>query len=187
MIKATDIRRGQVVKIDGNIFVVVQMDHVTPGKGHAHVQTKMKNLNSGKISPMRFNSSDQIDNVFVDRQEMEFLYNDERHAVFMNTETYEQLELPTDQVQEQLKFLLPNNICVVSFFDGKPLTIDLPTTVTLKVVDAPPAVRGDTATNVTKEVTTETGLMVKTPHYIESGNKIKIDTRTGDFVERVRD
>ena len=186
MIKATDLRRGQVVRIDGEIYIVFQMEHVTPGKGHAHVQSKMKSFKTGKMIPMRFNSSDPVDNVFVEKNEMEYLYADDRMGVFMDTTTYDQIEISLDQIEDQLKFMLPNTNVIITLFDGKPLGVELGTTVVLEVVEAPPAVRGNTATNVTKECITETGLVVKTPHYIEQGEKIKVDSRTGDFVERVK-
>jgi elongation factor P len=162
------------------------MDHLTPGNLGGIIQTKLRRFTDGKTVPMRLSPYDKLEEVVLEKHDVEFLYSDTAHAVFMNTENYEQIELPLDLIEEQLGYLLPNTSCVIEFFDGQAVALELPTTVALEVTDAPPAERGNTATNVSKEVITETGLKVKTPHYVQTGDKIKVDTRNGDFVERVK-
>ncbi|GAB4152626.1 MAG: elongation factor P [Planctomycetota bacterium] len=185
MIKGTEIRAGMIIRHEGDIFSVEKMEHVTPGKGRAHIQTKLRSLTRGTMYEVRFSPSDKIENLLVENKIAEYLYSDSHHAIFMDLSDYENIELPLENVSEQLRYLRPNAECRIQFIDGEPFNLDLPAAVELEVVDAPPAVKGDTATNVTKVCITETGLEVKTPAHIRQGDKIKVDTRTGEFLERV--
>lgn len=185
MIKGTEIRPGMVIRHEGEIFVVEKMDHVTPGKGRAHIQTKLRSVSKGNAFEVRFSPSDKVDNLNVEYKTVEYLYSDTHHAIFQDTTDYESIELPLENVREYLKFIRPNAECRIQFIDDEPVNLDLSASVELEVVEAPPAVKGDTATNVTKLCVTETGLEVKTPAHIREGDIIKVDTRTGDFLERV--
>ena len=184
-IKGTEIRPGMVLKVDGDLFVVIKMDHVTPGKGRAHIQTKLKSVSKGTTFEKRFSSSDKIESAFVDIRAAEYLYADAMHAVFMDIETYDNIEISLDMAKDALPYMPDNAEAKIKFIDGTPILVDLPASVELKVQTAPPSVKGDTATNVTKVVTTETGLEVRTPAHIKVGDTIKVDTRTGEFIERV--
>jgi len=185
MIKGTEIRPGMVLRVNGELYLVVKMEHVTPGKGRGIIQTKVKSLSKGNTFDMRFSPSDKVENTYLEMKEAEFLYTDSHYAVFMDLETYDNIEIPLDQVKEQLPFMPPNCTVKIRFIDESPIAVELPTAVELRVETAPPAVKGDTATNVSKIVKTETGLEVKTPAHIKEGDVIKVDTRTGEFVERV--
>ncbi|RKY26123.1 MAG: elongation factor P [Planctomycetota bacterium] len=186
MIKATQVRPGHVIRVDGELYLVTETTHVTPGKGEACIQTKLKRLKDGTTVPRRFDPTERIDNVFVEKREMEFLYEDGRVGVFMDSKTYDQIEIPLDQIEQQLKYMVPNCSVSVSFCDGKPVSVELPTAVVLEVAEAAPYARGNTVTNVMKDAKLETGIVIKVPHYIEAGEKVKVDTRTGEFIERVK-
>ena len=185
MIKGTEIRSGMVIRVKGELYSVLKMDHVTPGKGRAHIQTKLRSLSSGNTSEMRFSSNDKIDNLMVENKTVEYLYSDQQNAVFMDPQDFDNVEIPLDSCREELQYLVPNAKCTIQYIDGRPMSIELPAAVELEVEVAPPAVKGDTATNVTKTCTTETGLEVKIPAHINEGDIIKVDTRSGDFIERV--
>ncbi len=185
-IKANDIRRGMVVTIDNINFVVVDFAHHTPGNLRAMVQTKLKNLNTGTIIDKRLRSVDQIETPFVDRKDYEYLYSSGDEHVFMDVETFDQIEFPPDIIGTAMDYLLPNTKVTVMFIDDKPVSIDVPTTVELRVTETPPSIKGATATNQYKEATLETGLRVMVPPFIGPDETIRIDTRTGEYVERVK-
>jgi len=184
MMRGTQIRPGNVIKVDGVLYVVMDVDHVTPGKGRAHIQTRLRNLETGGSVPMRFRPNDGIEDVFTETRPVQYLYDDGQNAVFMDQQTYEQFNIPHDQIAGQLQYMPPDAEVQVRYADGKAISVDLPTTVALQVTEAPPVVRGDTVSNVQKTVTVETGLQVKCPPYVESGERIEVDTRTGEFVRR---
>ncbi len=186
MIKATDIRRGMVVTIDGTNFVVVDFAHHTPGNLRAMVQTKLKNMNTGSIIDKRLRSVDQIEVPYVETKEYEYLYSSGDEHVFMDSETFDQLSFPPDMIGSSMQYLLPNSKVMVKYVDNKPVSIELPATVEMTVTDTPPALKGATATNQYKDATLETGLRVQVPPFIDPGEKIKVDTRTGEYLERVK-
>lgn len=181
---ATDLRRGSVIKVDGELCVVTGFQHVTPGKGQALMQTKIKNLRTGSITQRRFRSTDKVEDVFLDTKVMEYLYQDGSGYVFMDAKTYDQLTLGEDAVGEVMGYIPPNQQVKVTFHEGSPLSVDLPASVVLEVTETDPGEKGNTVTNVSKSATLETGMVVKVPLFVNQGEKIKVDTRTGEFMER---
>jgi elongation factor P len=186
MIKATDIRRGMVITIDGTNFVVVDFAHHTPGNLRAMVQTKLRNMNSGALIEKRLRSVDQIEVPYVETKEFEYLYSSGDEHVFMDSETYDQLSFPPDVLGTAMQYLLPNSKVMVMYVDNKPVSIEIPASIDLTVVDTPPSIKGATATNQYKDATLENGLKVQVPPFIGPGEKVRIDTRTGEYVERVK-
>jgi elongation factor P len=186
MIKATDIRRGMVITLEGTNFVVVDFAHHTPGNLRAMVQTKLRNMSSGSIIDKRLRSVDQVEVPFVESKEFEYLYSSGDEHVFMDTTTYDQLSFGGDILGTAMDYLLPNTKVMVKYIDEKPVSIEIPATIDLVVTETPPALKGSTVTNQYKEAVMETGLKVQVPPFIDNGEKIRIDTRTGEYVERVK-
>ena len=186
MIKATDIRRGMVITMEGVNFVVLDFAHHTPGNLRAMVQTKLRNMNSGSLIEKRFRSVDQIEVPFVETKEYEYLYSAGDEHVFMDVETYDQLHFSGDIIGTAMDYLLPNSRVMVKYINEKPVSIEIPDFVELAVTDTPPALAGATATNQYKEATLETGLKVQVPPFVKPGERIRIDTRTGGYLERVK-
>ncbi len=186
MIKATDIRRGMVITIDGTNFVVVDFAHHTPGNLRAMVQTKLRNMTSGALIEKRLRSVDQIEVPYVETREFEYLYSSGDEHVFMDTETYDQLSFPPDVLGTAMQYLLPNSKVMVMYVDNKPVSVEVPASIDLTVVDTPPSIKGATATNQYKDATLENGLKVQVPPFVGPGEKVRIDTRTGEYVERVK-
>jgi elongation factor P len=185
-IKATDIRRGMVINLEGINFVVHDFYHHTPGNLRAMVQAKLKNMNSGALIDQRFRSVDQIEVPYVEQKEYEYLYSAGDEHVFMDTETFDQLSFPGDMVDPYMKFLLPNARVMVKYIDDKAVSIEIPDTIELTVTDTPPSIKGATATNQYKEAVMETGLKIMVPPFVGPGEKIRIDTRTAEYLERVK-
>ena len=186
MIKATDIRRGMVVTIDNTNFVVVDFAHHTPGNLRAMVQTKLRNMTSGALIEKRLRSVDQIEVPYVETKEFEYLYSAGDEHVFMDTETYDQLSFPPEILGTAMQYILPNHKVTVMYVDNKPVSVDVPASIDLTVTDTPPALKGATATNQYKEAILENGLKVQVPPFIGPGEKVRIDTRTGEYIERVK-
>jgi elongation factor P len=186
MIKATDIRRGMVVTIDNTNFVVVDFAHHTPGNLRAMVQTKLRNMTSGALIEKRLRSVDQIEVPYVETKEFEYLYSSGDEHVFMDTETYDQLSFPPEILGTAMQYILPNHKVTVMYVDNKPVSVDVPASIDLTVTDTPPALKGATATNQYKEAILENGLKVQVPPFIGPGEKVRIDTRTGEYIERVK-
>jgi elongation factor P len=185
-IKATDIRRGMVITMDGNNYVVHDFYHHTPGNLRAMVQAKLKNMQTGSIIDKRFRSVDQIEVPFVESKEYEYLYSSGDEHVFMDTSTYDQLTFSPDMIGDSMQYLLPNAKVSVRYVDEKPVSIELPDAVEHTIVDTPPSIKGATATNQYKDATTETGLKISVPPFIGPGEKVRIDTRDGKYIERVK-
>ena len=181
---ATQIRAGQVHQVDGDLFRVADMTHVTPGKGPAHVQVKMKNLQTGTNKEVRYGSSDKVEKVDVLSRKMTYSYQDGSDYVFMDDETYEQVHMPGDLISDALPYLVENTTVDVQSFEGRVLGIDLPKVVEMTIVETPPEVKGATATAQTKPATLETGLVVTVPGFVGSGTRIRVDTATGKYLER---
>ncbi len=185
-VKATEVKSGMAVIYDGVLHLVLDTEHVKPGKGPAYVQAKMKNVQSGSITTKRLNSADKLETANIDRRDMEYLYDGGGQGtgpfVFMDTATYEQLELGADALTEwQVKFLKANTVCAVQLHAGKVLGIQLPPTVDLEVTETMPQPRGATATNQLKEATLETGAVVRVPPFIEQGTVVRVSTETGEY------
>jgi elongation factor P len=186
LLKATDIRRGMVVTIDGVNYVVVDFAHHTPGNLRAMVQTKLRNMNSGALIDKRLRSVDQIEVPYVETKEYEYLYSAGDEHVFMDTETFDQLHFDENIIGTSMQFLLPNSKVMVKYINDKAVSIEIPDSVELTVTETPPALAGATATNQYKEATLETGLKVQVPPFVKPGERIRIDTRTSEYLERVK-
>jgi elongation factor P len=184
MVVAGDFKNGITFDMDGAVFQVVEFQHVKPGKGAAFVRTKFKNVITGAVVEKSFNPTDKFENAYVERKEYEYLYNDGELYYFMDSETYEQLPLNADKLGDNFKFVKENDVVKIMSYKGNVFGVEPPLFVELEVTDTEPGVRGDTATNVTKPATLETGAVIKVPIFINAGEKIKIDTRTGEYMER---
>jgi elongation factor P len=186
MIQATQLRRGNTILHNGELFQVVDYQHITPGNWRGMVQTKLRNMRTGSIIDHRFRSEDRLERAILDQREMEYLYKDGSDYHFMDTENYEQVHFSEETMGDSPKYLVANSKIIVEFYEGKPLGIELPPTVDLKVAHTEPGMPSATATNVLKPATMETGLVVGVPHFIKEGEVIKIDTTEGKYMERVR-
>jgi len=186
MIQATQLRRGNTILLNGELYQVVDYQHITPGNWRGMVQTKLRKLSTGSIIDHRFRSEDRVDRAILDEREMEYLYKDGADYYFMDTENYEQTHLNEDVLGDATSYLVPNSKIKVEFYEGKPLGIELPATIDLKVVQTDPGMPSATVSNVLKPATLETGLVVGVPHFIQEGEVIRVDTTEGKYVERVR-
>lgn len=185
-IKASDIRKGMVVAMDGTNFVVVDFAHRTPGNLRAFVQAKMKNMSNGSTIEKRFRSDEQLETPYVESREYEYLYSAGDEHVFMDVETFDQLQFDKEMVGDSILYLLPNARVMVKYIDNKAVSIEVPASVDMTITDTPPSIKGATATNQYKDATTETGLKISVPPFIGPGEKVRIDTRTGEYIERVK-
>jgi len=185
MIVAGDFKNGVTFELDGQIYQVVEFQHVKPGKGAAFVRTKLKNIVTGATIERTFNPTDKMPKAHIERKEMQYLYNDGDLYYFMDTETYEQLPIGSDKVGDSLKFVKENMTVKILSHKGNVFGIEPPTFVELEVTHTEPGFKGDTATGATKPATVETGVVIKVPLFINQGDVIRIDTRTGEYMERV--
>ena len=184
MISAGDFRNGITIELEGNIYQIIEFQHVKPGKGAAFVRTKMKNLQTGSVVERTFNAGEKVPKAHVDRRRMQYLYEADGAYTFMDNETYDQVELNVEQLGDAKNFLLENMEVSIMFFQGIVIGIDLPVAVELRVVETDPGIRGDTATGGNKSAVLETGYTVKVPLFIEVDDVLRIDTRTGQYIER---
>ncbi|WP_432799115.1 elongation factor P [Poriferisphaera sp. WC338] len=185
--KANEIRPGMALNIEGNIWLVVKIDHVKPGKGPAFIQTKLKNLQTGANNEKRFRSAEDVDGVNLDRRDIEYLYSDNTGAVFMDMESYEQSTVPADVLGDALLYTKPNQQITGLVYNGNVMSVELPAAVDLEITDTPPGVKNATVTNVMKEATCETGLKTRVPDFINQGEMIRVSTVTGEYMSRVKD
>lgn len=185
--RASEMRKGQTVKIDDKLYAIVDYQHVKLGKGGAVYQTKLKNLIDGSIQNVRLRAEEVIEEAFLDKTTYEYLYSSGDEHILMNTTTYDQISLDDDAFGDGPKYLKPNTQLQVSMYEGKPVVVTLPNTVDLEVTDTPPEIKGATATNQNKPATLETGLVVQVPPFVKVGEMIRVDTRTGEYVTRVKD
>ena len=183
-ITAGDFRNGKTFEMDGKVYQVVEFQHVKPGKGAAFVRTKMRNVISGAVTEKTFNPNDKYPTAFIERKDMEYLYNDGDLYYFMDSETYEQLPISPNVLGDNFRFVKENMVCKVLSYKGNVFGIEPPNFVELQVTETEPGVKGDTATNVTKPATLETGAEIKVPIFINEGEMIRVDTRTGEYMER---
>ena len=184
MITAGDFRNGVTFEMDGQVMQVIEFQHVKPGKGAAFVRTKMKNVITGAVVETSFNPTAKFENAYVERKEMQYLYKDGDIYYFMDMETYDQLPLNESQLSDNFKFVKENEMVKIVSYKGNVFSVEPPTFVELAVTETEPGVRGDTATNVTKPATLETGAVIKVPIFINEGDVLKIDTRTGEYLSR---
>ncbi|MDQ4138623.1 MAG: elongation factor P [Actinomycetota bacterium] len=187
MATTNDIKNGSVLSIDGQLWNVIEFQHVKPGKGGAFVRTKVKNVRSGKVVDRTFNAGTKIDFASVDRRDFQYLYRDGNDFVFMDTTDYDQITVPGDVVGDAANFLLEQQTVTVATHDGEPLYVDLPASVVLEVTYTEPGLQGDRSTGGTKPATVETGYEIQVPLFLETGTKVKVDTRTGEYLGRVND
>lgn len=184
MISTNEFKTGITIEMDGEIYSVLEFQHVKPGKGAAFVRSKLKNLRSGSIVDHTFRAGEKVARAHLERKEMEYLYRDDDTFYLMDAETYEQLALPAETLGEGSKYLKENDRLAVVMLGDEVVGVDIPITVVLEVADTEPGIKGDTASGATKPATMETGLVVQVPLFVNSGDKIKIDTRTGSYLER---
>lgn len=187
MATTNDIKNGSVLDLDGQLWAVVEFQHVKPGKGGAFVRTKLKNVRSGKVVDKTFNAGTKVDFATVDRRDYTFLYEDGTDFVFMDQASYEQVNVPRVVVGDAANFLLSNQGATIAMHEGEALYIDLPASVTLQITYTEPGLQGDRSTGGTKPATLETGYEIQVPLFVEQGTTVKVDTRTGDYLGRVSD
>lgn len=187
MINATQLRKGMVIKVDDDIYKIVDTTHVTPGKGQALMQTKLRKLSDGTLRDHRFRSKDKVEQVYLDEIEMEYLYLEGDHYIFMNTETYEQKRLSGETLGDTLNYLVPNVVFTIEMHEGKPVGVNPPLTIQLKVTKTEPYLKGATQSASNKPATLETGITLNVPQFIKEGDVIRIDTRDEKYLERVKD
>jgi len=185
MASVSEFRNGMAINFNNDIWLVTEFQHVKPGKGQAFIRTKLKNARSGRVIDNTFRLTDKIEEVRLESKKMQFLYEADDKLHFMDTETFEQIEMPVQVLGEQKRFLKEGNMCDVLFNEGKIISAELPFFIELEVTQSEPAVKGDTATGVTKSAVVETGATVQVPLFVKEGDVIKIDTRTGKYLERV--
>lgn len=187
MVSAGDFRKGVTFEIDGTPYVVLDFQHVKPGKGSAFVRTKYKDIIGGTIKEEAFNPNDRFKKAHIETKEMQYLYNDGENYNFMDNTSFEQIALPKSDVEDAMKFLKENDNATMKFYNGKAFLVEPPTFVDLIVTETEPGIKGDTATNVTKAATVETGAVVQVPIFINEGEKIQIDTRSGEYLGRSKE
>lgn len=184
MISTNDFHTGISIELDGQVFEVLEFQHVKPGKGQAFVRTKLKNLNTGSIVDKTFRAGEKMPRAHLDKKEMEYLYRDDDFFYVMDMETYEQISLSADQIGDGVKYLKENDRLNVVLYGEKVIGVDVPITVVLAVAETEPGLKGDTASGASKPATLETGVVVQVPLFINEGDSVKVDTRTGSYIER---
>jgi elongation factor P len=184
MYATTDFRNGLKIEFGGEPYVIVYFQHVKPGKGGAFVRTKLKNLKSGAVLEHTFRSGDKVDKPDLDEREMQFLYRMENAYHFMDTKTFEQIYLDEDHMGNAAGYMIADLLVKILFFRGEPIGIDLPIFITLEIVDTEPGLKGDTVSGATKSATLESGAVVQVPLFLDVGERVKVDTRTGAYIER---
>jgi elongation factor P len=182
-----DLKNGLVLNIDGQLWTVVEFQHVKPGKGTAFVRTKLKAVLSGKVVDKTFNAGVKVDTATVDKRAMQYLYKDGADFVFMDTSDYEQIHVPAETVGDAANFLLENQEVVVAIHEGTPLYVELPPSVVMEITYTEPGLQGDRSTGGTKPATVETGYQIQVPLFLDIGTRVKVDTRTGEYLGRVND
>ena len=186
MITAGDFRNGVTFEMDGNVVSIIEFQHVKPGKGAAFVRTKIRNVITGAVTERTFNPTEKFPTAFIERKNMEYLYNDGDLYYFMDQETYDMVPVSKEMLDDSFKFIKENTPVKLLSYKGNIFSVETPNFVELTVTKADPGVKGDTATNVTKPATVETGAEIKVPLFINEGEKIQIDTRTGEYLGRVK-
>lgn len=184
MISTNDMRPGQTLDLDGTLFTIVEYQHVKPGKGQAFVKTKLKNVHSGAVVDKTFRADEKVTLAVLDKREMQYLYEDGAGLVFMDNESYEQVHVDPGLLGGARKFLKDGTVALVPTYEGTPVGIDIPVTMVLRVTDTEPGLKGDRVSGALKPATLETGAVVQVPLFVESGQQIKVDTRSGEYISR---
>lgn len=187
MATSNDLKNGLVLNIDSQLWTVIEFQHVKPGKGPAFVRTKLKNVLTGKVVDKTFNAGVKVETANVDKRDMSYLYNDGESYVFMDKDNYDQVSLSEAIVGDAVNYMLENQDAVVAMYEGNPIYVELPASVVLEVTYTEPGLQGDRSSGGTKPATVETGLQIQVPLFLENGTKVRIDTRTGDYLGRVND
>lgn len=185
MITAGDFRKGVTFELDSQVFTVIDFMHVKPGKGAAFVRTKLRNVISGGVTERTFNPTDKVQEAVIERKEMQYLYNDGSLYYFMDMDTYDQVPLNLEKVEDAIKYLKENMFAIIKFYKGEAFSVEAPNFVELKVIETEPGAKGDTATNTLKPATVETGAVFMVPLFINEEDVIRIDTRSGEYMSRV--
>jgi len=185
-VQATKMRPGMIIQVDGRLYSVFNLSHRTPGNKRGFVQTKLRDLEGGAMVEKRFSSEDYVERAFLDEKEVEFLYHEGDVFTFMDTTTYEQFHLNSETLGDTVGYLTPNLQLHLEFFQSKPMGVELPPSVDLKVVETEPGIKGASATNVTKPAKMETGITVQVPPFIDAGEVIRVDTAEGTYLERAK-
>lgn len=186
MINATQLRKGMIIKIDDELYKVLETTHVTPGKGQALMQTKLRKLRDQTLHDYRFRSKDKVEQAYLEEIEMEYLYQEGDYYIFMNLENYEQLKLDEETIGSAVNYLVPNVVFTIEMYEGKPVGINPPLTIELKVIKTAPFLKGATQTASNKPATLETGITLNVPQFISEGDIVRIDTRDDKYLERVK-
>jgi elongation factor P len=187
MATSNDLKNGMVLSMDNQLWAVIEFQHVKPGKGPAFVRTKLKNVISGKVIDRTLNAGIKIEVATVDKREMQYLYNDGEGYVFMDTKDFDQMTLSAELVGEAMNYLLENQQAIVAIHEGLPIYVEMPPSVVLEITFTEPGLQGDRSSGGTKPATVETGLQIQVPLFVEQGTKVKVDTRTGEYLGRVTD
>jgi elongation factor P len=187
MATSNDLKNGLVLNIEGQLWNVIEFQHVKPGKGPAFVRSKLKNVLTGKVVERTFNAGVKVETASVDKREMNYLYNDGSGYVFMDNQNYEQMTLTNEIVGEAKDYLLENQEAIVAVYEGNPIYVELPASVVLEITFTEPGLQGDRSSGGTKPATVETGLQIQVPLFIEQNTKVRVDTRTGEYLGRVTD
>jgi len=185
LISVNDFRTGLTIEVEGDVWQVVEFQHVKPGKGAAFVRAKMKNIRSGAVIERTFRAGEKVPRARLDKREMQYLYNDGEDYIFMDTQSYDQISLSKDQIGDGIKYLKEQMVIQVLLYQGQILGVEMPNFVELEVVETEPGIKGDTATGGTKSAVLETGATVQVPLFVNVGDRVRIDTRTGEYIERV--
>jgi elongation factor P len=185
-VSTNDLKNGMTLELDGTLFQVIEFQHVKPGKGGAFVRTKLRNVRSGAVVERTFNAGVKVGLAIVERKDMQYLYRDGDNLMFMDMQTYEQIPVPAAVAGDAASYLSEGSTAQVAMHQGAPIALELPASVVLTIAETQGAVRGDTRTNVLKPATTETGHVVQVPLFVETGEKVKVDTRSGAYIERVK-
>ena len=186
MVSTNDIRPGQSILLDGTLYLILEYQHVKPGKGKAFVKTKLKNLSGAGVIDKTFRADEDVKQAFIDKQQFQYLYKDGDSYIFMNNETFEQINLNNDIVENKYLYLTSNQEVTIQMYEDTPIDLVLPPTVNLLVTSAEPAVKGDTVSSSTKSVTCETGLILNVPMFIEEDELIKVDTKNSSYMTRIQ-
>jgi elongation factor P len=185
-VSTNDLKNGMTLDLDGTLFQVVEFQHVKPGKGGAFVRTKLRNVKTGAVVDKTFNAGVKVGLAIVERKEMQYLYPEGGDAVFMDLRSYEQLHVPGAVLGDATRYVSEGGQATVALHQGVPIAVDLPASIVLAVAETDPAAKGDTRTNALKPATLETGIVVQVPLFVEPGDRVKVDTRTGGYIERVK-
>ena len=185
MISTNDMRPGQTLDIDGNLFTIINYQHVKPGKGQAFVKTKLKNVKTGAIADKTFRADEKVNLAVLDKREMQYLYEDDAGLVFMDNESYEQIHVDPAMLGDSRKFLKDGTVCMVPVYEGIPVGAEMPVSIQLTITETEPGLKGDRVSGALKPATVETGAIVQVPLFVEKGETIKVDTRSGEYTGRV--